>query len=131
MYFIYNDKTKIASYLSVVFKLFYLWPLSDLFSIFNENHYFVLDTENSSVLSTELKLCLAIVVPFMVLMLCLSVILILCRWRHNRKMAELVARERFLPVHGELRGEHVGDSTLLVSDGEQILYQGIKAEMVD
>ena len=73
----------------------------------------------SPAMSTELKLCLAIVVPFMVLMLSLSTILVMCRWRHNRKMAELIARERFLPVHGDhgdLRGQHVGDSTLLVSE---------------
>ncbi|KAL4217117.1 Activin receptor type-1 [Mactra antiquata] len=54
-----------------------------------------------------------ILVPFVFLFIVLGIIILLCKYRHQKKMSELSQRENLLlGGHNELRAQQVGDTTL-------------------
>ena len=68
-----------------------------------------------AIYDAQIELAMAILLPIILLLIGLPLVFLVCRWRHRRRMDELNARERFLTYTGDLRAEHVGDSTLQVS----------------
>lgn len=70
-----------------------------------------------------MQLVIAILLPIVLLLIGIPAIFFVCRYRHERRMRELEARERFLSTEGDVfRAEHVGDSTLQVCSSNHVFY---------
>ena len=66
-------------------------------------------------INPSIQLACAILLPTALLLIGIPLIFLICRHRHQRRMRELEARERFLTADEDLlRAEHVGESTLQV-----------------